>query len=181
MKPEKAERKEKVLVLGLITTNVEDEAKIKWGKNKGDKEIADERIHLSFFKTISLQLDYFVRMRINSVSSFLNYIEDDASYFSSLINSEIEETSISIRLDEIIPTYLAFCTKYGLKIRSIEEEQKVLKENGLKLKYFENSPTSVFVNIRWKTYSEKGKSKIFQEAKATWRLYHTWCFRSWKK
>ena len=58
----------------------------------------------------------------------------------------------------LVPKYLEFCTKHGLRVRTLEESKDTLNEFNLKIVHKDNKATDAYINIRWKTHQEKNKS-----------------------
>jgi hypothetical protein len=80
----------------------------------------------------------------------------DYGYFDVLKeDSEEYFGQTSIRLDLLIPKYLMFCTKNGLRSGNIREEVPVLNRFQLKLEYRESNNTVAYTNLRWRTSFEK--------------------------
>ena len=58
---------------------------------------------------------------------FIQHIFEDEGHFpSSKDESEEQFQQTSIRLDVLVPKYLEFCTKYGLRAKSLEESKDTL-------------------------------------------------------
>jgi hypothetical protein len=86
-------------------------------------------------------------------------IYTDYSHFDKLKeDSEDYFEQTSIRLDVFVPIYLSFCTKNGLRSRSVLRDVSTLKSHKIKVTYQEGFFTQAYTNIRWKTYHEKVKS-----------------------
>jgi hypothetical protein len=116
----------------------------------------NKKISLSFFQAPALYLEHLRRNRTNSFKSFLNQIYESAPHFPEwkLKNASFYKYT-SIRLDLLEPVYLEFCTKEGLKPKTIEEELKILNEFNLKLEWKIDNTTDAYKNIRWKSPLEK--------------------------
>ena len=147
----------KILKLGMFTANIEE--KIIEIDDKNDdhsKSQSKKRATVTFFKAPELYIDYFQRSRSNSLRMFLKSIYESPSHFPEYkLSSEVYYKEVSTRIDLLKSKYIEFWTKEGYKPRLIEEEAELLKEYNIELDIRSDSSTNAYVNIRWKTISEK--------------------------
>jgi hypothetical protein len=144
-------KSKKILRIGLFSSKKETIEESEENKSKRSFVIG-----FSFFKIVDFYYDYQVRMNTHSFRYFLNNMYVDYSTFSEgKFDHEVEFARTSIRMDHLNARYLEFWTKYGLRPRNIEEEDKVLKENKIKIIKVANSTTNAYLGIRWKTNFEK--------------------------
>jgi hypothetical protein len=140
-----------ILRIGLFSTE-----RVTIEKSKESKKKRSFVIRFSFFKIVDFYYDYQVRMNTHSFRYFLNNMYVDYSTFlKGKYEDEADFTRTSIRIDHLTAIYLEFWTKYGLRPRNIQEEDKVLKEYKIEIVKVANSTTNAYLGIRWKTNFEK--------------------------
>jgi len=149
----------KILHIGLLTTNLK--TKVIDMNEEAEEEIMmkqnmKKRISLSFFQAPYLYLEHLRRLRANSFKMFLNSVYESPSYFPKWkLVSENFFNNVSVRLDLLEAKYLEYCTKEGLKPRSIEDEEQVIRDFNLRLEWKIDTSTDAYTNMRWKTPLEK--------------------------
>ena len=148
----------KILKLGMFTSQIQE--KVVEIEEENEEEAAKikskKKASISFFKAPELYLDYFQRTRSNSLRIFFKSIYESPSHFPDFkMSSEVYYSEVSTRIDELKSKYIEFCTKEGYRQRPIEEEVELLKEYNLEFDIKSDSSTNAYINIRWKTISEK--------------------------
>ena len=155
----------KILKMGLFTCQVipeqhteKDDTIFKGIKSKVKKR---RRLNLSFFKAVDLYVDYIRRSRVHSLKHFLSNIYIDKEDFSEIRKDSeyfFEHTSVELRV--FVSKYLEHCTKHGFKYVDVETQADTFKSFNLQIVSKENSATSAYLKIRWKSLQEKIKSEI---------------------
>ncbi|CAI2364557.1 unnamed protein product [Moneuplotes crassus] len=153
-------KKTKYLRLGIVSSAIVevDQEDIEGDESLSKRITTSKLIHLSFFKTVSLVLDYLERRNTNSLKKFLSSIKVDESRFEGYEGEEIGRFEMrAIRMDSLVSKYLEYCTRFGYKALNIHENEHIFTSKGYLVEKIQNSSTSAFTHIRWKTYYEKCK------------------------
>jgi hypothetical protein len=133
----------------ILLTNQEDT-----GYFMTNTEEVNDGDYLSFFQTIELYIDYWIRSKTNSFLEFLTNIYPTEKGFHEIETSKNFKNSC-ICLEQLKEKYTEFCIKQGYQIREIEEETWLLQEFNLKIEARHGTSTEVYTHIRWKTLFEK--------------------------
>ena len=150
------EKFNKILMLGICDAKpkkiVTEEEIIEEKKQREGEDIGITS--LSFFQTIELYINWWVRSRTNSFYMFLMGVYPTDEGFKEVDDkSNLQNSSIS--LIELKRRYTEFCLKGGWVLRDIEKEKWLLEKFNLIIESKATTETEIFTFIRWKTPFEK--------------------------